>query len=205
MIQALGERYAALLEEHRSILSRAIEQSGGRIFGSEGDALFASFSSATAAISAAATAQRGLANHAWPDGGEIRVRMGIHSGEATLTGGDYVGLALHQVARITNAGHGGQVLVSEATRRLATTLPDGLSLRDLGERRLKDLASAERLYQLLGEGLAEKFPALRTLDTRMNNLPVQVTSFVGREELEAAAKALAGSRLLTLTGPGGTG
>jgi len=163
------------------------------------------FQSASAAIGAAAAAQRGLTGHAWPPDGEIRVRMGIHSGEAIQTGGDFVGLALHQVARITNAGHGGQVLVSEATRGLATTLPDGLTLRDLGERRLKDLASPERLYQLVGDGLTDKFPPLRTLDTKQNNLPVQVTSFVGRDELESAAAALGGSRLLTLTGPGGTG
>ena len=131
--------------------------------------------------------------------------MGVHTGEAVLTGGDYVGLALHQVARITAAGHGGQVLISDATRRLATSLASGLELRDLGERRLKDLASPERIYQLVGEGLAEKFPPLKTLDTKPNNLPVQVTSFIGREELEAARDALAGTRLLTLTGPGGTG
>ncbi len=131
--------------------------------------------------------------------------MGIHTGEALLTGGNYVGLALHQVARIMAAGHGGQILVSEATRSLATSLPDGLELRDLGERRLKDLASPERIYQLVGEGLADKFPPLKTLDNKPNNLPVQVTSFIGRDELAEARKALAGTRLLTLTGPGGTG
>ncbi len=131
--------------------------------------------------------------------------MGVHTGEAVLTGGDYVGLALHQVARITSAGHGGQVLVSDATRRLATALPEGLDLRDLGERRLKDLTSPERIYQLVGDGLTEKFPPLKTLDTKPNNLPVQVTSFIGRDELDAARKVLAETRLLTLTGPGGTG
>jgi len=131
--------------------------------------------------------------------------MGVHSGEAIQTGTDYVGLALHQAARISAAGHGGQILVSEAARRLAATLPDGLELRDLGERRLKDLASPERLYQVIGDGLADEFPPLRTLDTKANNLPVQLTSFVGRDELAAARAALAGTRLLTLTGPGGTG
>ena len=131
--------------------------------------------------------------------------MGVHTGEAVSIGGDYVGLALHQVARITAAGHGGQVLVSEATRRLATTVSAESELRDLGERRLKDLASPERLYQLVGEGLDDKFPPLRTLDTKANNLRVQVTSFIGRDELEAAVEALGGTRLLTLTGPGGTG
>jgi len=193
------------LDDHRRLISGAVEAGGGRVFGSEGDALFAAFPSATAAIGAALAAQRALTAHAWPAGGEIRVRMGVHSGEAIQTGTDYVGLALHQAARISAAGHGGQVLVSEAARRLAATLPDGLELRDLGERRLKDLASPERLYQVIGDGLADEFPPLRTLDTKANNLPVQLTSFVGRDELAAARAALAGTRLLTLTGPGGTG
>lgn len=205
LVQALGERYGALLDVHRSLITAAVEAAGGRVFGSEGDALFSVFPSATAGITAAAAAQRQLIGHAWPGDGEIKVRMGLHTGEAILTGGDYVGLALHQTARITSAGHGGQVLVSDATRRLAANLPKGLELRDLGERRLKDLASPERIYQLVGERLPEKFPLLRTLDTKANNLPVQLTSFVGRDELTSAAKALAGTRLLTLTGPGGTG
>jgi predicted ATPase/class 3 adenylate cyclase len=205
LIQATGDGYAALLDEHRSLITEAVEAHGGRVFGSEGDALFSAFPSATGALGAAANAQRGLAAHEWPDGAEIRVRIGIHSGEALLTGGDYVGLALHQVARVAAAAHGGQVLVSEATRRLAVPLPNGLELRDLGERRLKDLAAPERLYQLLGRGLSDKFPPLRTLDTKQNNLPLQLTSFVGRDELAAARAALAGTRLLTLTGPGGTG
>ncbi len=205
LIQALGERYADLLDDHRRLIEDAVEAGGGRTFGSEGDALFAAFPSATAAIGAAAAIQRNLAAHDWPAGSEIRVRIGVHSGEAILTRGEYVGLALHQAARISSAGHGGQVLISEATRRLATNLPQGLELRDLGERRLKDLASPERLYQLVGEGLADKFDLLRTLDTKANNLPVQLTSFVGRDELNGARAALAGTRLLTLTGPGGTG
>ena len=205
LIQGLGEGYAALLDDHRRLISDAVEAGGGHVFGSEGDALFAAFPSATAAITAAAAAQRNLAAHDWPAGAEILVRMGVHSGEAIQTGTDYVGLALHQAARISAAGHGGQVLISEATRRLAAGLPEGLELRDMGERRLKDLASPERLYQLVGDGLAESFPPLRTLDTKANNLPVQLTSFVGRVELEGARAALAATRLLTLTGPGGTG
>jgi len=205
LIQALGDRYARLLDDHRRLISEAVEAEGGRVFGSEGDALFAAFSSATAAIKAAAAAQRSVAAHDWPAGAQIRVRMGVHTGEAIQTGTDYVGLALHQAARISAAGHGGQVLVSEAARRLAAGLPEGLELRDLGERRLKDLTSPERLHQLVGDGLTEQFPPLRTLDTKANNLPVQLTSFVGREELDGARAALAGTRLLTLTGPGGTG
>ena len=205
LIQALGDDYPRVLDEHRRLITGAVEGEGGRIFGSEGDAVFAAFDSGSAALAAAADAQKALAAHKWPAGAEIRVRMGIHTGEALLTGGDYVGLALHQVARIMAAGHGGQVLVSDATRRLAASLPAGLELRDLGERRLKDLASAERLFQLTGGGLADKFPPLKTLDSKPNNLPIQLTSFVGRDELAAAVEALRTTRLLTLTGPGGTG
>ncbi|MEO6349332.1 MAG: AAA family ATPase [Candidatus Limnocylindrales bacterium] len=205
LLQELGDAYAGVLDDQRRLITEAVEAGGGRVFGSEGDALFVAFGSAAAALNAAAKAQRDLAQHEWPPGVELRVRMGIHSGEALLTGGDYVGLSLHQVARITAAGHGGQVLVSEATRRLLSALPGGLELRDLGERRLKDLALPERIHQLIGDGLAERFPPLKTLDTKQNNLPVQVTSFVGRDELELARPALAGTRLLTLTGPGGTG
>ena len=205
LIQTVGDRYPALLEEHRRLIAAAVEHAGGRIFGSEGDALFAAFPSASAAIAAAVSAQRALAGHDWPTDAQIRVRMGAHSGEAVQTGTNYVGLALHQAARITAAGHGGQILVSDAARRLAATLPPELELRDLGERRLKDLATPERLYQVVADGLTDKFPPLRTLDLKPNNLPVQLTSFVGREELAAARAALNGTRLLTLTGPGGTG
>ncbi len=125
LIQALGDAYADLLEQHRRLVGDAVEAAGGRVFGSEGDALFAAFGSASSAIAAGAAAQRALATHPWPEGSEIRVRMGIHTGEALLTGGNYVGLALHQVARITSAGHGGQVLVSDATRRLVTRAAAG--------------------------------------------------------------------------------
>jgi len=205
LIQQLGAEYPRVLADHRRLIADAVSGNGGSIFGTEGDALFCAFPSPAAAVAAAAAAQRALAEHEWPEGGEIRVRMGIHTGEALLTGGDYVGLSLHEVARITAAGHGGQVLISEATRRLATTLPAGLELRDLGERRLKDLSAPARIYQLVGDGLGDRFPPLQTLDQRANNLPVQLTTFVGRAELEVAHAALAETRLLTLTGPGGTG
>jgi predicted ATPase/class 3 adenylate cyclase len=205
LLQALGDRYPPLLDTQRALIAGAVAEGGGRVFGTEGDAVFASFPTAAGAVLAAAQAQRALETHAWPEDGRIRVRIGVHSGEAVETKGDYVGLAVHQVARIMSAGHGGQVLVSEATRRLVQTLPEGVELRDLGEKRLKDLAAPERLYQLVITGLEDRFPPLRTLDARANNLPVQLTSFVGRAELAAAREALEGTRLLTLTGPGGTG
>jgi predicted ATPase/class 3 adenylate cyclase len=205
LLQHLGDRYPALLDAHREQITAAVVAAGGRVFGTEGDAVFASFPTAGAALGAAAAAQRALEAHDWPDDGRIRVRMGVHSGEAVETNGDYVGLAVHQVARIMSAGHGGQVLVSESTRRLAPTLPAGVELGDLGEKRLKYLAAPERLSHLVADGLDDRFPPLRTLDAHANNLPVQLTSFVGRSELSAAREVFQETRLLTLTGPGGTG
>jgi predicted ATPase/class 3 adenylate cyclase len=206
LVQELGEGYPPLLAEHRRLIGEAVSAEGGRVFGSEGDALFAAFSSPTAAARAAAAAQRALAAHGWPAGAQIRVRMGVHTGEAIVAGDNYVGLTLHQVARVMSAGHGGQVLFSATTRQLlGESLGDTLSMRDLGEHRLKDLAQPVRLFQLAGADLPTEFPPLRTLSSRPNNLPVQLTSFVGREELAAALRSLASTRLLTLTGPGGTG
>ncbi|HEV8490207.1 MAG TPA: adenylate/guanylate cyclase domain-containing protein [Candidatus Limnocylindrales bacterium] len=206
LVQDLGTRYPAVLAEHRRLIDSAIAEHGGRVFGTEGDAVFAAFDDAPSAIEAAAGAQRALQGHAWPDAAPLRVRMGVHTGEAVLSGGDYVGLALHQVARIAAAAHGGQVIVSAASRALAAQarLP-GVELRDLGEHRLKDLAHAERLFQLDVDGLPVTFPAPRTLSARPNNLPVQLTSFVGRDEIDEARRLLGKTRLLTLTGPGGTG
>ncbi|HVM30025.1 MAG TPA: AAA family ATPase [Candidatus Limnocylindrales bacterium] len=206
LVQALGDAYPAVLGDQRRLIEDAVRAHDGVLFGAEGDALFAAFSAAGPAIQASAAAQRALVNHPWPDGVELRVRMGIHTGDATVVGDDYVGLTLHEVARVMSAGHGGQVLVSGDTHGLvAHALPDGLDLVDLGEHRLKDLPRAIRLFQLAADGLGRSFPALRTLDARPNNLPVSVTTFVERAELAAARESLAGSRLLTLTGPGGTG
>jgi predicted ATPase/class 3 adenylate cyclase len=205
LLQELGDGYRDVLATQRALIEGATIRHGGELFGSEGDALFVAFTDAAAGIRAAAEAQQALTTHDWPDGRTVRVRMGIHTGQVTALADNYVGLPLHQTARITAAGHGGQVLVSEATRQLAGADAAVAGFRDLGEHRLKDLARPERLYQLLISGVDDVFPPLRSLEVRPNNLPLQLTSFVGRAEIEAAAGLLRDARLLTLTGPGGTG
>jgi predicted ATPase/class 3 adenylate cyclase len=207
LLQQLGERYKPLLEDHCRILRQAIADGEGVEVSTEGDAFFAVFPSAPQAVAAAVAAQVALAAHSWPDGARVLVRMGLHTGEGMLGGDNYLGIDVHRAARIAAAGHGGQVLVSAATRALVEgSLATGISLRDLGAHRLKDLARPEQLSQLAVEGLQAEFPQLRTLEVSPNNLPVQRTSFVGRErEMTEAAKLLERTRLLTLTGPGGTG
>ncbi|MGH9053141.1 MAG: tetratricopeptide repeat protein [Acidimicrobiia bacterium] len=207
LLQQLGERYETLLEDHCRILRRAIAAGDGVEVSTEGDAFFAVFPSAPQALAAVVAAQRELNAHDWPDGSRVLVRMGLHTGEGILGGDNYLGLDVHRAARIASAGHGGQVLVSAATRALVEgSLAPGVGLRDLGAHRLKDLARPEQLSQLTVEGLPGDFPQLRTLEVSPNNLPVQRTSFVARErEVTEAAKLLEGTRLLTLTGPGGTG
>ena len=206
LLQSLGRSYGALLETHDRIIRSAAEAEGGRAFGSEGDAQHLVFPEVGAAVRAVLAAQHALAAQAWPDGVTVRVRMGIHTGEVRRLGDDYVGLPLHETARIAAAGHGGQVLLSAASAELVRdALPDGISLHDVGEHRLKDLPRPLRLYQLAGGGLGSMFPALRTLEAVGARLPTQVTSFVGRAEVEAVSHLLARARLVTLTGPGGTG
>ena len=165
------------------------------------------FGSAAAAVAAAVDGQRALAAIAWPDGVAVRVRMGLHTGEIESVGRDVIGLAINRTARIAAAAHGGQVLISDATRALvADALPDGVTVRDLGSFRLKDLRAPERIAQVVIDGLPADFPPLRTPDVHPNNLPTQLTSFLGRErEVREAGALLERVRLLTLTGPGGTG
>jgi predicted ATPase/class 3 adenylate cyclase len=204
LLRRAGDEYADLLEQHRRLLGEAFRRHGGTVVDSEGDAFFVAFGSAKDAVAAAAEAQRALAAHDWRDEHEIRVRMGLHTGEPRVVEGRYVGLDVHHAARVMAAGHGGQVLVSEATRAL---LDEGARLRDLGEHRLKDLSRRQRLYQLELDGLPGEFPPLKTLDNRPTNLPVQPNELIGRErELDEAAALLRnGLRVLTLTGTGGTG
>ncbi len=207
LVTALGPAFGPLLERHQALLRAAFEAAGGIEISTEGDAFFVVFQSAAAAVAAAAAAQRSLAAEPWPaEVGTVRVRMGLHTGEAVLGGDNYVGLDVHRAARIAAAAHGGQVLVSCGDRRAGTGVaPCGLQLRELGEFRLKDLERPERLAQLVGPGLADDFPPPRTLETP-SNLPPQVTSFVGRErEIGEVGELVRHSRLVTLTGPGGTG
>ena len=206
--QAVGtSAYAELRERHRALVRTAVAAHGGLEQGTEGDSFFVVFGTATQAINAALDAQRTLASEPWPDGVAVRVRMGINAGTASVAGGSLVGLAINRAARIANVANGGQVLVSESIRLLGhATLPDDASLVDLGSHRLKDLLEPEHLYQLLAPGIGQTFPPLATLDVHPNNLPTQLTSFVGRDdELVRAGDLLAANRLVTMTGPGGTG
>ena len=207
LMQEMGDRYTEAQTAHHAILREAFNSNSGYELRTEGDSFFCVFASAVDACTAAATAQKMLGSHAWSDGHAIKVRVGIHTGEAPLVGNEYIGLDVHHAARIASSAHGGQVVISESTRAIVEEkLPSGLRLHDLGAHRLKDLARPEHLYQLIIDGLPETFPALRTLDAIQNNLPTQLTSFVGRgAEVMEAKRLLEKTRLMTLTGPGGIG
>ena len=209
LLKQLGDRYAQVLAECRQVLRIAFEQWNGNVVDTQGDAFFVVFARATDAVTAAVAAQRVLISHAFPHGAAVQVRMGLHTGEPQRTLEGYVGLDVHRAARIMSAGHGGQVLLSQTTCSLVEQdLPEGVSLRDLGEHRLKDLGRPMRLFQLVISGLAADFPPLHTLEYFPNNLPVQPTPFLGREDEVAAIRDLLSRsdvRLVTLTGPGGTG
>jgi predicted ATPase len=192
LLHELGERYADVLAEHRRVLREAFSRHGGIEVDTQGDAFFVAFARASDAVAAAGDAQSALVDR------PVSVRIGLHTGEPVVTEEGYVGIDVHRAARIMGAGHGGQVLLSETTARLLDS--SAAELRDLGEHRLKDLSAPQRLYQLGGP----EFPPLRTL--YRTNLPVQATPLVGRErELEEAGKLIHSNRLLTLTGPGGSG
>jgi len=205
LLQRAGDLYADLLEGHRRMLRTAFDAHDGYEVDTEGDAFFVAFSSADDAAAAAVEAQRALAQHAWPNGHEVRVRMGLHTGEPRLVDRAYIGLDVHRAARVMAAGHGGQILLSRSTRK---DLDEGWRSLDLGEHRLKDLLHAEHLFQLIVEGLPAEFPALKTLGNRPTNLPTQPNPLIGRErELRDIARLVQADdvRLLTLTGPGGAG
>src|SRR3989442_277889 len=166
LLKQLRDRYGEVLGEHQRILREAFAAHGGDEVDAQGDAFFYVFSRARHAADAAAAAQRALAAHSWPEGLELRVRIGMHTAEPTVSDeGRYHGLGVHRTARIMAAGHGGQILVSRATASvLEDDEPPGSRLRELGEHRLKDLDRPERIYQLDVEGLPKEFPPLRTAD-----------------------------------------
>jgi class 3 adenylate cyclase len=191
LLQELGDEYAGVLADHRRVLREAFARHGGVEVDTQGDAFFVAFAKVSEALAAARDAQASLLR------GPVRVRMGLHTGEPVVADGGYVGIDVHRAARIAGAGHGGQILVSQTTRDLAADN----GLRDLGEHRLKDLAAPERIYQL-GD---DEFPPLKSLNN--SNLPLPAEPLVGRKkELADVLRSLrGGTRLLTVTGPGGIG
>jgi predicted ATPase/class 3 adenylate cyclase/DNA-binding XRE family transcriptional regulator len=207
LAQQLGAKYVHVLEKHKHILRDAFARWNGREVSTQGDAFFAVFSRGTDAISAAVEAQRTLARETWPEDVRLQVRMGIHTGEPMLVNQDYVGVDVHRAARICTAAYPGQVLLSNETRVIVgRQLPEGMTLREVGKYRLKDLNEPEHLYQLVIEDLPSNFPPLKSLEVMPNNLPVQLTSFIGRErEMDEIRLLLGSARLITLTGAGGTG
>ncbi|GAC1350462.1 MAG: hypothetical protein NVSMB27_33210 [Ktedonobacteraceae bacterium] len=209
LLQQLGERYADLLAERRQLLRTAFHQWNGHEMDTQGDAFFVAFARASDAVAAAVDGQHMLASHPWPEGVKVRVRMGLHTGEPQLSTEGYVGLDVYRAARIMSSAYGGQILLSQTTRALVEQdLPTGVGLRELGAHRLKDLQQPIHLFQLVIEDLPADFPPLKTLDLHAHNLPVQLTSFIGRgKEVAMVAQLLLRDdvRLLTLTGPGGIG
>jgi predicted ATPase/class 3 adenylate cyclase len=209
----LWERYPEAVSEalasHYEILRAIIETNSGSVVKTTGDGIHAVFSTATDAVEAALEAQRALLREEWAEIGPLRVRMALHTGATEVRDGDYYGSPVNRAARLLSAGHGGQVLLSLPTQELVRDrLPPDVHMRDLGERRLKDLSRPERIYQLAAKDLPSEFPPLKAPERYPSSLPLQPTPLVGRErEVEEVCRRLraADVRVLTLTGPGGTG
>src|SRR6476620_2342153 len=198
---------ADALARHDEILRGAVGAHDGYVVKGRGDGVHAAFATADAALRAAMEAQIAMDGEEWSVNEPLCVRMGLHSGSAEERDGDYFGSSVNCAARLMGVGHGGQILVSHATEQLVRdALPVDTGLVDVGEHRLRDLAEPMRVFQVVHPGLASEFPPIRSLDVLPGNLPVQLTSFVGREEeLAGLAKALDEWRLVTLTGTGGVG
>jgi predicted ATPase/class 3 adenylate cyclase len=197
------------LARHDALLRQAIECHGGHLFKTVGDAVYAAFASAKGGLAAALDVQHALQRESWGALGTLHVRMALHTGVVEAHASDYLGPPLNRVAQLLAAGHGGQILLSRATVELVRdALPPDVTLRNLGERRLKDLSRPEHIFQVVMPSLPADFPPLRTLDARPNNLPAQPNTLIGREREVSVVRDLlrrAGVRLVTLTGPGGTG
>ncbi len=208
LVAKIGPRaFRDVLEHHNQLIRDAVAAHHGVDAGTAGDSFLLVFQDAVSAVAAAIDAQRALAAATWPAGAEVRVRMGLHTGQGIAGGDGYVGLDIHRAARIAAAAHGGQVLLSEASRAAsAQDLPPGVGAMDLGQHDLRGLAEPERIYQLMIEGLASDFPPLRSSTTPRTPLPAQLTTFVGRErELAEVTAMLQADRLVTLVGVGGIG
>ena len=202
------ERMRGALARHDGLLHAVIEEYGGKVFKTVGDSFCAVFATPAGAVSAAAAAQHRIGAEAWEEiDGVIRVRMAIHTGPAEERDGDYFGQSLNRVARMLAAAHGGQIVLSKiAADQIGDALPAPAKLTDLGEHRLRDLVHPEHIFQYSEPGLSEEFPLLRSLSAFANNLPEQLTTFIGREtEMAEVKHLLSRSRLLTLSGSGGSG
>ncbi len=208
LLQRLGDsRYADVLAAHQRLLRAAFKEADGHEIDSQGDAFLVTFPRARDAVAATVIGQRAIATHPWPDGVPVRVRMGLHTGEPVRSLKRYIGMDVHRAARICAAAHGGQILLSRTTHDLIERDPPrDVGLRDLGEHRLKDLQRPEQIFQVVHPDLPAAFPPLKSLDRVPHNLPIQLTNFIGRErEVAEVKRLLASSRLLTLTGVGGSG
>jgi predicted ATPase/class 3 adenylate cyclase/predicted negative regulator of RcsB-dependent stress response len=207
LLAELGDAYAVVLRDYRRLMSEAAGAHQGSLVDTTGDGMFFRFPTARGALLAAVAAQRSMREHAWPESVRPEARIGIHTGEPLTSEESLVGMDVHRAARISAAGHGGQILLSlTAHDLLGGETPGGLVLRDLGEHRLKDVPRPERVFQASAADLPSEFPPIRTLDNWPNNLPRQLSTFVGRaDQLVEAAQRLATTPLLMLTGPGGVG
>ncbi|MFD1322407.1 ATP-binding protein [Micromonospora sonneratiae] len=207
LAQMLGPGYRPVLAEHRRLLRDTLAATDGTELLTEGDSFFVAFDHAAAALDACLSAQRALASAEWPSPDSApRVRMGLHTGHAEPLAGEYASAEVHRAARIAAAAHGGQVLCSGATARYAAPLPDGATLLDLGLHRLRGFDDRERLFQLVAPGLERQFPRPRTAEAVPHNLPIQVSSFIGRQEERVELGRLVGEhRLVTVVGAGGAG
>lgn len=208
LLERLGASvYRRVIEKHNRLLREVFSEFGGVERGTEGDSFMVVFESAPSAVLAAVSAQKKIAGTDWPEAAEVRVRIGLHTGEGVRGADDYVGIDINRAARVSSAAHGGQILVSESTRVLSEyALPEGVTMRDRGEHRLKGLQRPERLFEVLVDGLIGDSPPPRAAEVDNVHVPARLTSFVGRSaEAEKLVELLSRSRLVTLTGPGGTG